>query len=96
MFDLYFCPRVVRQLQNSCDASMLESFLGYLDRRGHARNTVHQYMWATKALLRSLGRTRTSPAKPSPRLPLPETSLSSTPLAGRRTQTAFPRIERRE
>lgn len=56
MFDAYFCPRVVRRLQNNHDAEVLAGFLGYLDRLGHSRNTIHQYVRAAELLLRWLRR----------------------------------------
>lgn len=56
MFDAYFCPRVVRRLQSNHDAEVLAGFLGYLDRLGHSRNTIHQYVRAAELLLRWLRR----------------------------------------
>lgn len=56
MFDLYFCPRVVRRLQAGREAGVLAGFVEFLHCRGHARNTVHQYVWAAERFLRWLRR----------------------------------------
>ena len=44
MFNRYFCPRVVIRLRAGPDAEWLESFLGHLHHRGHARLTVQSYV----------------------------------------------------
>ena len=51
MFDVYFCPRVVRRLRSGTDASILEGFLGYLHGRGHARLTIQTYLRAAELFL---------------------------------------------
>lgn len=56
MFDVYFCSRVAQRLQSNRDAVVLAGFLGYLDRRGHSRNTVQQYVRAAELFLRWLRR----------------------------------------
>lgn len=44
MFDRYFCPRVAARLRANPDADWLGSFLEALDKRGHARLTVQDYL----------------------------------------------------
>lgn len=58
MFDVYFCPRVVQRLQRNRDAAVLAGFLGYLDRVGYRRNTIHLYVRAAELLLRWLRRSK--------------------------------------
>lgn len=65
MFDVYFSPRVVRRLQNNHDAEVLAGFLGDLDRLGHSRNSILQYVRAAELLLRWLRR-RKQPVAASP------------------------------
>ncbi len=60
MLELYCCPRVVRRLQAGREAIVLTGFLGYLHRRGHARNTVRQYMRTADLFLRWLQRRQQS------------------------------------
>ena len=58
MFDVYFCPRVVRRLQSGADAAILEGFLGYLHGRGHARLTIQSYVHAAELFLSWVRRRR--------------------------------------
>jgi integrase/recombinase XerD len=58
LFDVHFCPRVVQRLQSNRDCAVLAGFLGYLDDRGHRRNTIHQYLRAAELFLRYLRRCR--------------------------------------
>jgi len=60
MLDLYFCPRVIRRLLKGRGAAVLAGFVSYLHRRGHARNTVHQYVRAAELFLRWVGRCQQS------------------------------------
>ena len=56
MFDLYFAPRTAERLQSGREAAVLARFLGYLQRRGHARATVQQYVLAAETFLHWLRR----------------------------------------
>ena len=58
MFDVYYCPRAVGRFQKGRDATVLSGFLDFLHRRGHARNTVQQYVRAAELFLRWLRRRR--------------------------------------
>lgn len=60
MLDTYFCPRVVRRLRASPDASTIDSFVAYLHRRSHTRLTIQHYGRAAEVYLRSLRRRRKS------------------------------------
>ena len=60
MFDVYFCPRVVRRLRRGADAEILQGFLGYLHGRGHARLTIQVYVHAAELFLHWLLRRRLS------------------------------------
>lgn len=59
MFDKYFCPRVVARLRAGPDAEWLESFLGHLHHRGHARLTVQSYVRQAELFAGWLRRRRT-------------------------------------
>lgn len=58
MFEIYFCPRVVRRLEGCANARILERFLGYLHGRGHARLTVQSYVRQAEVFLHCLQRRR--------------------------------------
>jgi hypothetical protein len=60
MLDAYFCPRVVRRLRASPEASTIDSFVAYLHRRSHTRLTIQCYGRAAEVYLRSLRRRRKS------------------------------------
>lgn len=62
MFDAYFCPRVVRRLKASPDATTIESFVSYLHCRSHTRLTIQGYVRAVEVFLRNLRRRQKSPA----------------------------------
>jgi integrase/recombinase XerD len=54
MFDVYFCPRVVRRLRSSTHAAMFKEFLGRLHDRGLSRNTIQNYLHAAERFLQWL------------------------------------------
>lgn len=58
MFELYFCPRVVRRLQANTQSAVLEGLLADLHGRGYSRNTIQIYVGAAEAFLRWLRRRR--------------------------------------
>jgi site-specific recombinase XerC len=58
MFDVYFCPRVVRRLRSSAHAATLEGFLARLHHRGHSRNTIQNYLHAAEVFLQWLRKRR--------------------------------------
>jgi len=60
MFDVYFCPRVVRRLRARPLTTVLESFLIYLHHRGHTRNTIQTYIRAAELFTVWLRRRRRS------------------------------------
>lgn len=59
MFDKYFCPRVVARLRAGPDAEWIESFLGHLHHRGHARLTIQSYVRQAELFAAWLRRRRT-------------------------------------
>jgi len=59
VFDKYFCPRVVARLRAGPDAEWIESFLGHLHHRAHARLTVQSYVRQAELFAGWLRRRRT-------------------------------------
>jgi site-specific recombinase XerD len=59
VFDRYFCPRVVARLRAGPNKEWLESFLGHLHHRGHARLTVQSYVRQAELFAGWLRRRRT-------------------------------------